>query len=367
MARRAAWALCAALLACAPRPPPAPEALPALRADLTALAVEWLDADQLRRADGFTYAVDLAHLMLHAAHLGDRPLYLRLRQMAVERLIIDRADDPYTQGFVGWRFAPGAPADAALDASGTTEALRLTRALWTGARAFARPEDHALAERLAHGYCRHATVEGGVWLVRNYFNLGTRAFANDSFLVDYDADLLAEMARETGDPTLAEVAAASTRTVRAARTPAGLVHTLIQPDVATVMPDLPLTAFSPNDVVQLNNACTVATTVVTEAPEVARAVLDFGTRRRADLKRYFYGRTGEAVNAVAADLTTTSCLARLAAQLGDRSAERAWVSASLPGWRGLRTDPERRVYSVTEALLALDAVLEPAGGSHDQQ
>lgn len=348
------FALLGVLLGCTPKSAPKPPDLPALRDQMQALAVGWYDADRMRRVDGFSYTVDIAHLMIHAIAVRDRALYERLRNDAVESLVIDNKDDPYTAGFVAWRHAPG----TAIDASGTTEALRLARALWDGAKAFGTA-DRDLAVRLLKGYCRHAATEGGVWFVRNYFNLQTRAFANDSFLVDYDPDLLTEVARETGDPVLAEHARRSVETVRAARTPAGLVHTLIQPDVATVMPDLPLHAFSPNDIVQLNNACTVAASVVRTTPEVARGVLEFANRRHNKLLRYFYGRTGEPVNDTLADLSTTSCLVRLAANLGEMAVARRWAEISLPGWRNLLTDKERRIYTVGETLLALDALMPP--------
>jgi hypothetical protein len=49
-------------------------------------------------------------------------------------VIVDKPDDPFTKGFVLWKCVPGATPDA----SGTTEALRLARALWAGQRRFGR-------------------------------------------------------------------------------------------------------------------------------------------------------------------------------------------------------------------------------------
>ncbi len=50
----------------------------------------------------------------------------------------------------------------------------------------ARHLTHKAAWLLDNGEdnARHAAEEQGVWMIRNYFNLGTRSFANNSFLVD---------------------------------------------------------------------------------------------------------------------------------------------------------------------------------------
>lgn len=340
-------------------PPALPRAeLRALRADLGRLAERWFDRDRLRRGDGYTYAVDVTQLMLHAAHVGRLDLYLRLRDFAARHLLLDDPADPYTQGFVVWRWRPDTPPDA----SGTTEALRLAAALWQGARRLHRPADAALAVRVLHGYARHAATDHGVWLVRNYFNLGTRAFANDSYLVDYDPDLLAEVAAATGDAALADVAARSYALVRAARAPSGLLHTLVQPDLRTMMPALEGVAFSPNDVIQLDNACTVAATVARGDPALARGVLRFARARLGHLRRWYLGRTGAPHGEPAADLTTLSCLARLAALLGDEETAQRVVARALPSWQYLPRDEEPRIYTAIEALLALDAVINDGGG-----
>ncbi len=318
--------------------------LRALRARLHASVTDWVERGTLARTDGHTYTVDLAQLLEHAARSGDAALYGKLRAIAAP-LVLERPDDPYTRGFVAWR-------DGAPDASGTTEALRLARALWLGAERFGEAGDRALAREVLEGYARHAATDHGVWLVRNYFNLGTRAFANDSFLVDYDPDLLA------GVPGFEEVAARSLELVRRARAPSGLLYAMVQPDLRTLLPRLDLVVFSPNDVVQLNNACTVAETVVRGAPEVARGVLDFALSRPAPLRRYFVGRTGAPFNEVPAEITSLTCLARLAARLGDADAAHHLGERAVWHWRtfadGLQPP---RAYTASEVLLTLDHLI----------
>ena len=332
-------------------PPPAETAdLRALRAELSAIFKRWSQEDGLRRPDGYVYTVDLAHALEHAANVKDQAWYDALRPAAT-KAIIDRDDDPYTGGFVAWREGPGDFPDA----SGTTEGLHLARALMRGAQAFDRPAERALALRLVDGYQRHAFVDRGQWLIRNYFNFGTRAFANDSYLVDYDPDFVAEVAAQV--PELADLAEKSAALVAEARTQSGLIHTMLQPDVGTVMPDYPMRAFSPNDVVQFNNACWVATSVAQAAPAVAQGMLDFAIRRWRRLRRYYYGRSGLPVTNQGADLAARTCIVRLAARLDAHAVMDRLLPDVIPAWRALPTDSVRRIYTLGEVLLTLDAVL----------
>ena len=313
----------------------------------------WVARDELARADGYVYAVDVAQLLEYAARTRNTSLYGPLRDFVVARLVLDDPADPYTRGFVVWRVREGVVPDA----SGTTEALRVARALWITGDA----EDRALAAKVVRGYARHATVDHGVWMVRNYFNLGTRAFANDSFMVDYDPDFVSEVAAATGDAELAEVARRSAELVRRARTPVGLLYAMVQGDVRTLLPRLDVSVFSPNDVVQLNNACTVAETVVRTAPEVARGVLAFAWEAPRPLRRYFRGRDGEAVGDVRAEITSLTCLARLAARLGDRRAAAHFGERAVWHWRTFAAGWQApRAYTASEVLLAIDALLAPA-------
>ena len=344
------------------------EAVLALHARVLRLARGWVDEGRIVRPDGFIYAVDVAQLMACFAEAGDEAGYHRLRDDAVRHLIVDDAADPFTRGFVLWRYKPGAAAGAARDASGTTEALRTARALRLAARAFHRPADAALARLVLGGYARHQGVEHGVWLVRNYFSFATRSFATNSFLVDYDPDFLRDVAREWGDAALAELADKSYALVRGALTPAGMLYDLVQPELKTMYPLLENVAtFSPNDVVQLSNAATVANTVARGAADVAAKVLKFATDRlgapdgagRA-LRTYHYGRTGEAVNDAEVGINEWGGLLRLAAGLGDRAAAAALLPSAVAAWDYYfnQLKPETPdAYVASEALAAMSAVL----------
>jgi hypothetical protein len=315
-----------------------------LREQFRTRVAAWVRDDRLVRPDGYVYAVDVAQLMACFADAGDPAGYAKLRAKAAGAFVVDDPSDPFTRGFVPWRRKPGEE-KVPPDASGTTEALRLARALRRGAAAFDAPADRELALTILRGYARHATVDHGVWMVRNYFGFGTRSFASNSFLVDYDPDFVRLAAAESGDAELAEVARRSYALVRGAVTPAGLLYDLVQPELKTMYPLLAdaVVTFSPNDVVQLSNAATVALTVTAGAPDVARRVLDFATDRMASgrlaatdgaasLRMYHYGRTGEPVNNTRPGINEWSTLVRLACQLNNRAAAGALLNDAVAAW-----------------------------------
>lgn len=315
---------------------------------------QWVDKKQLARADGFIYTVDAAHLLIYFAQSGDAQGYAAMREHAVRNLIRDDRADSYTQGFVSWRWKEGEK----LDASGTTEALRVAEGLWRGAKAFDKPQDADLALKVLGGYARHAAVDQGVWIIRNYFGFGTRSFATNSFLVDYDPDFVAEVAGERKDAELQQLADKCYGVVKLAPAPSGLLYDLIQPEVKTLYPELNLAAFSPNDVIQLSNCATTAMTVARGLAPVARKVLAFALNRMEDLRVYYYGRTGEPVNDKPGGLFEYSTLARLAARLGATQATATIAQRGMPSWTWFADHPDpRELYMSTEVLLAMQTLL----------
>jgi hypothetical protein len=316
-----------------------------------------------RPEDRHTYAVDVAQVMWYFAAAGDLDPYLALREFAVNNLIIDNAkDDPFTRGFVLWRHNPGQKPDA----SGTTEALRMARALWTGAQKFGRPADAELALVLLDGYCRHEGTDQGIWLIRNYFNFASRGFATNSFIIDYDADLLSEVAdaiRARGDAQraarLAGVAERSYALMRKAVAPSGLLYDLLQPELKTMYFDRDVSFCSPNDVIQVNNACATAATVARGDPGIGRGVLAFLLPRAATIYIQYYGRTGEVARDLRISAPEYAAIARLAALLDHRAATVFAVERGIPYWeRVVSSPPVGDVWMSSEVLLGLQAVLE---------
>lgn len=309
--------------------------------------------DFVRPGEEHAYTIDMSQLMLYFALAGDEDAYRQMREIVLENVFINSPDETFTQGFVAWRYNPDP--QVPLDASGTTEALRVAEALWRGAQNFDSARDAATSVFILDGYARHAYVDQGIWLIRNYYNLGTRAFANNTFMVDYHPDFVQEVAESQGSESLAEVAQNSYALYEQAISPSGLFYDLVQPEIKTLVPDLPIVAFSPNDIIQLSNSCTVAETVVEGRPEMARLTLDFALARADDLYKYFNGTTGEAIPGVEvrAGLPEYNCLVRLAARLGDEDALAVFLPMAQQNWDALRTSQTISFYDLGETLLAL--------------
>lgn len=310
----------------------------------------WLQTEPWVRSDGYGYAVELGQLLDYAARSGERALYLRLRNVLVRDYLIEQPCDVTTRGMVAWRWRPGQP----VEASGTTEALRVAQGLWDGGRAFGEVEDLSLALRILRGYLRHQCRQDGVWFVRNYFNLGTRTFATNSFLIDHDADLLQEVGSALRDRELLDAAQKTYGLVRQAVTPAGLLYEVVQPEVATLL-DARLRVFSPNDEVRLANAATVAERSLHAAPEIGRQLLQFARSRRGELRSYYLGKSGEGTGGPA-ELVAYAALLRLAARLDDRAAAEEFRSALVARMHFFkRFAKERPLYMASEVLLALQS------------
>jgi hypothetical protein len=276
------------------------------------------------RDDGYSYTVDVAQLLELAALRGEEQLYRVLRKRVLDTVVISAPGDPLEDGFVAWRYADGLP----LDATGTTEALRVASGLWLG-RALVQEDDTLLVSRIAHGYARHAYVDQGTWMIRNYYNLIVGAFSINSYMVDYDPDLLSAIATERNDAALADVAKRSYQLIDAAVAPSGLIYQLVQPEVVTLLPgDKPI--FSPNDIVSVANSCTVAERALQGRPAVARRLLAFARQQRLRLSERHLGASGRPIEgAQPANVIPHGCLARLAIALSDEADSAAFHLAAM--------------------------------------
>ncbi len=343
-----------AFLSCGPPPSPRePEGARKTKEELHRLAKERVLEGRLERTDGWVYAIDVSLLMIFAAGEADEELYQALERFASAKLVLDLGDDPYTRGFVLWRVRDGTPPDA----SGTTEALRLAEGFWRGSLAFDRPQDRERALAILDGYSRHQAEDQGIWMIRNYFNLGTRAFATNSFLVDYAPDFLAEVAEATEDAELLGIAEKSYALIERAQSDSGLLYDIIQPEVKTLLDDERMAIFSPNDAIQISNSATVAAWSVKGRPAVARKVLEFCHARMPELKGTYYGRTGEIARDKRPGIEAWASLVRLAIALERQDALEAFypflVSNAGRKWR---IPDEAWLYVVAELLLGLQAV-----------
>ena len=367
---------------------PGPEAVRRVLATLHGEVRERVLAGDFARPDGFAYAVDLGELLKVAARREDREMADALRRFARARLIVDDPDDPFTRGFVVWRRTVAPPAGAAdsagagrnaagdlagepsgageegaadpgtdaPDASGTTEALRVSQGLRETAEAFALPEDRALSLRLLDGYARHAAEAHGLLLIRNYFNFSSRDFATNSFLVDYGPDYLARVARAEDRADLADLAARSYEVVRAAAAGNGLLYEVFQPENATLYDDERTLLHSPRDIVQTSNTASVALQALEGAPEIAAGVLDFCRTRMPGLKLAYYGRTAEPAREKRPGIEIWGTLTEMAVRRRDEAAVRAFAPFLVSNAERGRLPEEAWLYVAAHLLLGLDAL-----------
>ena len=344
-------------------PPIEPADVAAAKQALRDEALRMVEAGALARPDGQVYAVDICQLATFAALSRDRELFDPLRRVILDRLLIDRGDGDEATGMVAWGYREGQP----LDASGTTETLRAAEALWRGNRAFgpAYAADVGTIRLMLDAYARHQGTDRGVWMIRNYFNLGTHTYSTNSFLIDYDPDLLAELAAAFDDPRLDELARRSAELIEYALTDAGLLHQNIRPEVATiqVVPDgKPPGFYSIDGVEQLSNVLATAERCVTTNPDVARGVLTFAQERIGDLHQHYEADTGKAAYGVYGPRASTETWAPLV-RLSVKLDALATAETSLRHLVHLTGDyPKRaaedfdvKLWAIGETLLALQA------------
>lgn len=335
-------------------------------APLREAALQIIQSGELARDDGAFYAVDVTQLATYAALAGDRELYDPLRDIILNKLLVTRVPGDPAHGMIAWRHAAEPPEGAPHhDASGTTEALRAAEALWEGVQAFGLDEDRQTIALIIDAYCRHGWTDNNTntWMIRNYFNLDPEVytFSTNSFLVDYDPDLLTGLieAGVSGDEDWAAVTQNSAELIDKAVTPAGLLHQMIRPEVGTIMPHYAAEGiYSANGVEQLSNVLTVAERCTLTNPAVSQDVLDFSRRQMHRLRLYYHADTGKRLGDdqdTWAGVETWGPLLRLSVKLDDpRVHDRAlphviYLSAGFPDYEG-----QDRLYLLGEALLALE-------------
>lgn len=312
----------------------------------------WLRTSGPARRDGYLYTMDVAPLLLYAAQRGDQTLYLQLLTEA-RKLIVDDPRDPYTRGFVLQRTQGGQRPDL----TGAAEALWMARALWTGAAGFNRADDRALALQVMEGYARHAYELQNVWLVRKYFAFEGRAFAGLSTVAAYHADFMADLEQQAPRGEWRGFAERSYAAIERARAPSAMLYPIIQPEVGATYPDLAVTAYAPNGIASLAEACSGATGVVRGRPEIAANLLAFAgradTTRSGRLYGYYQVQSGDRVGLAELNATGYACLGLLAAQRNDARAFRKLMPWLLEGMRDVTRVPSAQTAPLHEGAQQL--------------
>lgn len=317
----------------------------------------WLADGGAARADGYTYGMDVAPLLLYAALRRDAALYEQL--LVAARPLVVAGDDARTRGFVLWRHQDG----AAPEVSGATEALWLGRALWTGLRLLRRADDRALAQQVIEGYARHARGEQSAWYVSKYYAFGTQSYAPLSVLPNYHPDFVEE-AESLGGAAARSVARRSYSLLQRAVTPSKLLVPLIQPGINDLLPGLGFNLYAPNGMLSLEDSCSAAEGALRGVPQLARNVLDFVAkpgRRDANgrLFAYYHRRDGRPLGDPVLSGTGYACLARIAVASKDRAALPPLKAVLLGDMQALSDAPQQQaapLYSAGPLLLAADAL-----------
>jgi len=315
---------------------------------------------EMARADGYTYGMDVGQALTELALAGRREPYEKLRERVLEQFIYRSADNPWADGFVIWRLKPGARPDA----SGTAEALRIAEGLRAGARELGFGGDAARARDILRAYLKHATVDHGIWLIRNYFNLETRSFASNSYLFGYDADLLRQAAAD--DPAFADAAGRTAQMIDRLATREGFLQEILQPEVLTAFPVGVSPAFSPDGVRSVLNSCTVLERATTAAPAQGRRLLARVSaeidRQRAAGARHpalpLYWQFDRPLAKPRAGVAVYGCLARLAHRLRQPLAEPLAALAR----RELGKSGPLPLYDLIEATYTARVLREPPAG-----
>jgi hypothetical protein len=327
----------------------------------------WVRDHGVTRKDGASvHALYLAPLMLHAAQVGDRELYLKLHA-GLQPLILTEQSGTYSAGFVLWRRLP----NLAPEISGATEALWTARALAAGARAFDRPADRAQALRVLDGYARHAFELQGVWLVRKYYSFAGSNFASLATPGSYHADFLDALEKDGAKGAWRGMAERSVAAIERTVAASGLLNPVIQPEIGAGFPEMGVETYAPNNLASLEDACLGAEGVARSAPQVGTRVLDFireGAHQRygGKLWAYYDSQAGEPVGGKGLSGTGYACLVRLAVALDRRDALAQLLGPFGGEMQRLGEVPqlsEAFLYSAGPMLLAAHAAgaLDPPG------
>lgn len=315
----------------------------------------WLEERGAVRADGYTYGMDVAPLLLYAALRRDAGLYETL--LASARPLVVDGDD--AKGFVLWRHKDG----EAPEVSGTTEALWLARGLWAGQRLLKRTDDRALAAQVLDGYARHASGDGNAWRVAKYYAFGTKSYASLSVLPNYHPDFLDEAADSA--PSAGALARRSYGLLQRAVTPSKLLVPLVQPDIATVMPGLGVSLYAPNGLVSLDDSCAAAEGALRGVPQLAQNVLAFATGPGSGARRdvngrlfaYYHRKDGRPLGTQGLSSTGYACLGRLAAATRNKAALPALKAALAGDMESLAGGGDAApLYAAGPLLIAADAL-----------
>ena len=308
---------------------------------------------------GWAYAVDMGTLLDYAAARGDAHLFRLLSDRVKKFYLITRSDDINALYTVAWRAWPG----HALEASGTTETLRMVDGYWTAGQRWHNPYYLRLAHLMARAYMRHQTSNqyGLKWYIRNYYNYETKNYATNTFLVDYAPDVLWRVAIGTHDSELRKAADKAAEFVEGAQLPFGFFHEMYQPEISTLYANMKY--FSPNGIMQIIDAHEAAMGISTHyAPRQARRTYRFDKAhyRHITYQYYMSGRPVGFGKGDAKGPAIYAFMARLAVRMGDPSFAHRLIAVYMNP-RKLYADPKARPGNDSNWFFGWTSVLQAMG------
>lgn len=263
---------------------PYPEQLAGLSRAYEARLLEGLEDGVPVRDDGYAYAVDLSNVMRAAAVADNRPLFDRAYQLTREHFLRTDTEDPRARYTVLWRYRKGEEPGA----SGARETGNLANALWEAYRQWGEAEHKEAALQVLDAYLRHGYWESERrFLVKNYYDHGTNALSESTWILNQMPRTVLEIACGTGDSSLEDKALGMARFVRESYLKKGFSRERYDAGVATVVEGAS-GYYTPNGVHQLQSSLEVAQTLLPFTRRPAREIVEFLDEHYPDVYSHYY-------------------------------------------------------------------------------
>ena len=220
------------------------------------------------RPDGFRYAIDLAEIMQSAVEIGDSILFSKAYEAIKKHYIIR---DTWIDSAIAWRYKN----DSEIDTSGTAETIHCAFAIYLAYKKWGVEEYKKLSYSLAKAYIKHGYApEPGKFLVKNYFNYGTRTLSENTYLINQRPDFLYLIGKENNDNDMIEKSKMMYNAIISGYVKNGFFHSLYDIGVKTIIPGSD-GYYSPNGVFPLISSIDISLSIIEFNPKPAREILDF--------------------------------------------------------------------------------------------
>lgn len=220
------------------------------------------------RTDGFCYAIDLAEIMQSAVEIGDSILFSKAYEAIKKHYIIR---DTWIDSAIVWRYKK----DSEIDASGTAETIHCAFAIYLAYKKWGVEEYKKVSYSLAKAYIKHGYMpEPDKFLVKNYFNYGTRTLSENTYLINQRPDFLYLIGKENKDDDMIEKSRMMYNAIIGGYVKNGFFNSLYDIGVKTIIPSSN-GYYSPNGIFPLISSIDISLSIIEFNPKPAREILDF--------------------------------------------------------------------------------------------